>query len=58
MIILNKVDSNTIWITDDENDPAGKEFSFPESMNEKNQYLSALTEYFGFNKRKQQEDYR
>lgn len=56
MIILNKVDSNTIWITDDENDPAGKEFSFPESMNEKNQYLSALTEYFGFNKRKQQED--
>lgn len=52
MIILNKVDDNTIWITDDENDPAGKEFSYPETMNEKNQYLTALSEYFGFNKGK------
>lgn len=52
MIILNKVDDNTIWITDDENDPTGKEFSYPETMNEKNQYLTALSEYFGFNKGK------
>lgn len=52
MIILNKVDDNTIWVSDDENDPAGKELSYSKTMNEKNQYLTALSEYFGFNKRK------